>query len=100
MSAWKDGDGVGGPAPLGVAIAVALRVLGDLAHVEAGVADGRLEALLRASLTQHCSTARRAPDGDTPDPATAVLAACAYLAAGGCEDAYLALRTARDYLPR
>ncbi len=33
-------------------------------------------------------------------PGIAVRAACAYLAAGGREDAYLALRTARDLLPR
>jgi len=82
-----------------VAVLVALRALGDIAPVAAAVADGRLEGLLRASLAQHCSSNGRGRDRGAPDPATAVLAACAHLAAGAREDAYLALRTARDFLP-
>jgi len=97
--AGGDGTSAEAPPPLGVAVLVALRALGSLAPVAAAVADGRLEALLRASLTRHCSTNGHGHDGHAPDPATAVLTACAYLAAGGREDAYLALRAARDYLP-
>jgi hypothetical protein len=92
--------GGGGPPPLGAAVLIALRALSDVASVAAAVADGRLEALLRASLAQHCATDGSGRAGGTPDPATAVLTACAHLAAGGREDAYLALRTARDFLPR
>lgn len=98
--AARDGNGAAGPPPLALAIVVGLRALGDLAHLPAGVADGRLEALLRASLAQHLSAAGPGSSGNDPDPASAVQAACAYLAAGGREDAYLALRTARDLLPR
>lgn len=62
-----------------------VRALGDLAQVAAGVTDGRLEALLRASLTRHATTSA-GQDGRSPDPATAVLTACAHLAAGGREE--------------
>jgi hypothetical protein len=84
--------------PLGIAVTVALRALGDLAHVAAGVEDGRLEALLRASVASHRARAGNG-NGSTPDPSIAVQTACAHLAAGDREDAYLALRTACDFLP-
>ncbi len=94
----EDGAGADGPPPLAVAVVVALRALGDLAQLPAGVVDGRLEALLRASLAHRVRT-NAGQDGHVPDPAIAVLTACAHLAAGGRGDAYLALRAARDLLP-
>ncbi|MEJ2864366.1 hypothetical protein [Actinomycetospora flava] len=97
-SVRNHGNGVTGPPPpLGAAVVVALRMLGDLDQVAAGVSDGRLEALLRTSLSHHVKT-RQGQDGAVPDPAVAVLTACAHLAASGREDAYLALSTARDLL--
>ncbi|HET6260320.1 MAG TPA: hypothetical protein VFE39_16915 [Pseudonocardia sp.] len=41
---------VRGPLALGVAVGVALRALSDLTPAAAGVRDGRLKVLLRASL--------------------------------------------------
>jgi hypothetical protein len=91
------GDG-NGPLTLGVAVRVGLRALGNLAQVAEHVTDGRLEALLRSTLTHHGSLTAGTPIGAAPDPAVAVRAACAYLGAGEYEDAYLALHTALDFV--
>src|SRR4051794_17492221 len=79
------------PPGLATAIRTGLEHLTDLRRPPATITDGRVEAMLRASL-----------DGpDLPDPSmAAVRTACAHLAAAEYEDAYLALRTAKDHLPR
>lgn len=95
--------GRGGPLDLAAAIAVGLRSLGDLRDPPAEVRDGRLEELLRASVEHYRSPTRTSTDGDTPAVDAAISAArtaCAYLATRSLEDAYFALRTAHDLLPR
>ncbi len=80
-----------GLSELAAAIRTALAHLTDLHRPSTAVTDGGVEAMLRATL-----------DGpDLPGPsAAAVRTACAHLAAEEYEDAYLALRTATDHLPR
>jgi hypothetical protein len=85
------------PLELPTAVVVGLQALGDLRDLPTGVRDGRLERMLRATLDHH-----RPPRASsaTEASAAAVRTACAHLAAGEHEDAYLALCTAYDYLPR
>jgi hypothetical protein len=73
------------------AIRTGLEHLTDLRRPPPAVTDGWVEAMLRAS--------RDGPDLPGPSMA-AVRTACAHLAAAEYEDAYLALRTAKDHLPR
>jgi hypothetical protein len=82
-----------GPPDLGSAVRVALGHLVDLTHPSEAVRDGRVDRMLRDALESPAS-ARFA------EAVGAVRTACAYLAAGELEDAYLALRTALDRLPR
>lgn len=96
MSGQHDDTRVPAPLPLPTAVGTAMRVLGDLDR-DADVTDRRVDALLRASLTHHVRIRDGQPD-PSPDPASAVLMACAHLAVGAREDAYLALCTARDLL--
>lgn len=94
------GDEVGG---LGAAVHSALHALATLRQPPGGgVVDGRVEQMLRRALAQATPTSND-PLGEDPDQAlpraqAAVRAACASLAAGELEDAYLALDTARDSL--
>jgi hypothetical protein len=93
------------PLDLAAAIAVGLRALRDLRDLPAGVEDGRLVEMLRASLAAYRPPlrSRSGTDGDTPAAeavAAAIRTACAHLATRSFEDAYLALRTAHDFLPR
>jgi hypothetical protein len=85
------------PLELPTAVVAGLQALGDLRDLPMGVRDGRLERMLRATLDHH-----RPPRASsaTEASAAAVRTACAHLAAGEHEDAYLALCTAYDYLPR
>jgi hypothetical protein len=85
------------PLELPTAVVAGLQALGDLRDLPMGVRDGRLERMLRATLDQH-RPPRASPA--TEASAAAVRTACAHLAAGEHEDAYLALCTAYDYLPR
>jgi hypothetical protein len=91
VSGAPDGALPVSPPGLATAIRSGLEHLTDLRRPPATITDGRVEAMLRASL-----------DGpDLPDPSmAAVRTACAHLAAAEYEDAYLALRTAKDHLPR
>ncbi|PVY95886.1 hypothetical protein [Actinomycetospora cinnamomea] len=86
---------VDGPPELGAAIRAALGHLADLTDPPPAVRDGRLDRMLRAAL--HAQDGHRAP---MEEVAAAVRTACAHLAATELEDAYLALRTAIDRLPR
>lgn len=93
------------PAPLELptAVVAGLQALGNLRDLPSGVRDGRLERMLRATLAHH--RAPSSPDGTTAAPPTeasmaAVRTACAHLATREYEDAYLALCTAYDHLPR
>lgn len=85
------------PPTAGLAKAVAAAV-GHLPDVErsntrsAHVERTRIETLLRDAIERHRLLG--APDAAVP----AVRVACAHLAAGDLEDAYLALLTARDLL--
>jgi hypothetical protein len=85
------------PLELPTAVVAGLQALGDLRDLPTGVRDGRLERMLRATLDHH-----RPPRASsaTEASAAAVRTACAYLATGEHEDAYLALCTAYDFLPR
>lgn len=85
------------PLDLATAIVAGLQALGDPHDLPTGVRDGRLEQMLLASLDHH-----RPPRASSATEAStaAVRTACAHLAAGEHEDAYLALCTAYDYLPR
>ena len=87
------------PPELGAAVRAALGYLADLTDPPAAVRDGRLDRMLRAALHSHDGGAsgRRRPMDEV---AAAVRTACAHLAATELEDAYLALRTAIDRLPR
>lgn len=82
---------VAGPALLGPTVHAGLQALVDLHTVPTAVSDGRIELMLRAALDRPERSGRSA---------AAVLAAAAHLSAGEYEDAYLALRTAQDHLPR
>lgn len=93
-----------GPLELSTAVVAGLQALRNLRDLPSGVRDGRLEGMLRATLAHH-----RPPstdDGARPDTVAAdttmaaVRTACAHLAAQEYEDAYLALCTAYDGLPR
>jgi hypothetical protein len=100
--AWRSS---GRPPELGPAIRAALEHLADLTVPPPAVLDGRLDQMLRAALAAHAGRAARsaATDGHRlalDDVAVAVRTACAHLAARELEDAYLALRTAADRLPR
>jgi hypothetical protein len=85
------------PLELPTAVVTGIQALGDLRDLPMGVRDGRLERMLRATLDHH-----RPPRASsaTEASAAAVRTACAHLAAGEHEDAYLALCTAYDFLPR
>jgi hypothetical protein len=85
------------PLDLPTAVVTGIQALGDLRDLPMGVRDGRLERMLRATLDHH-----RPPRASsaTEASAAAVRTACAHLAAGEHEDAYLALCTAYDFLPR
>ena len=85
------------PLELPIAVVTGIQALGDLRDLPMGVRDGRLERMLRTSLEHH-----RPPRASsaTEASAAAVRTACAHLAAGEHEDAYLALCTAYDFLPR
>jgi hypothetical protein len=93
-----------GPLELSTAVVAGLQALRNLRDLPLGVRDGRLERMLRATLAHH-----RPPAGDDPGPGAvsgaeaataAVRTACAHLATREYEDAYLALCTAYDGLPR
>ncbi|NMO89978.1 hypothetical protein [Actinomycetospora sp. TBRC 11914] len=92
------------PAPLELptAVVAGLQALGNLRDLPTGVLDGRLERMLRATLAHHRPPA--SPNGSAASPteatSAAVLTACAHLATREYEDAYLALCTAYDHLPR
>ncbi len=86
------------PLELPTAVVAGLKALGDLRDLPTGVRDGRLERMLRATLDHHHRSPRASPG--TEASAAAVRTACAHLAAGEHEDAYLALCTAYDFLPR
>jgi hypothetical protein len=93
------------PAPLelSTAVVVGLQALGNLRDLPSGVRDGRLERMLRATLAHHRPPAP--PEGNpgvapTEASMAAVRTACAHLATREYEDAYLALCTAYDHLPR
>ncbi|MCD2191787.1 hypothetical protein LQ327_00075 [Actinomycetospora endophytica] len=99
-------DADGAPLELAAAIYVGLHALRDLRSLPPAVRGGHLEATLRASSAQHRTTPGGQLGADD-DPVTALAAAAAatrtaaaFLASGGYEDAYLALRTAHDLLPR
>jgi hypothetical protein len=90
------------PPELGAAIRAALGHLADLTDPPEAVRDGRLDRMLRASVQAHLADPHR-NNGAGPaldEAAAAVRTACAHLAAGELEDAYLALRAAFDRLPR
>ena len=83
-----------GPLGLGASIRTALEHLADLRTPPTTVTDGGVEAMLRTCL-EHPN------QPDRIGPATAAIrTACAHLSAHEYEDAYLALRTAVDHLPR
>lgn len=82
-----------GPPDLGAAVRMALRHLVDLTVPTEAVRDGRVDRMLRDALESPASAR-------FVDAVGAARTACAYLAAGELEDAYLALRTALDRLPR
>jgi len=89
------------PAELGSAARAALRYLVDLTDPPAAVRDGRVDHMLRAALAVHDRPAAgRGRRRSLDDVAAAVRTACAHLSAAELEDAYLALRTAVDRLPR
>lgn len=95
----------GQPPELGAAIRAALEHLADLTQPPPAVLDGRLDQMLRAAVVSHAGRAARAPANDRgrhamEEVAVAVRTACAHLAARELEDAYLALRTAADRMPR
>ena len=82
-----------GSPDLGSVVRVALGHLADLTAPTEAVLDGRVDRMLRDAV--------ESPTGArSADAVGAVRTACAYLAAGELEDAYLALRTALDRLPR
>lgn len=76
---------------------MALDSLADLRRLDRHL-DRRLEALLRVSLAAYRAAGTR--HRVIPDPGIAVQTACAHLAVGERENAYLALRDAQDALPR
>lgn len=90
-----------GPPELGAAIRAALGYLVDLTDPPAAVRDGRVDRMLRAALhVQDGALAIPGRRSAMDEVAAAVRTACAHLAATELEDAYLALRTAIDRLPR
>lgn len=93
------------PAELAVAVPAALALLANLHRPDPAVVDGRTEHRLRHAVARAGAPHVPAGTGGDGAPGTgavpavpAVRVACAYLAAGALEDAYLALHTAQDTL--
>ena len=86
----------GSPAsPLTRAVAAAVAALDDVdGPVPFGVRR-RIDQMLREALDRHLD---QVGENGPVDAVPALRVACAYLAAGDLEDAYLALLTARDLL--
>ena len=82
-------------SPLLRAVVAAVATLDDAGRTDPLLARRRVDQMLRDTVADHL--ARVGEDGPVA-AVPAVRVACAHLAAGDLEDAYLALLTARDLL--